>query len=63
MIVDILYKNFWPPVQTIPFYILFTMAELNQAVIAAKRQQDSVAPSLLNILVLWAFIIALAIFL
>ena len=37
------------------------MAELNQAGIAAKGQQDSVSPSLLNILALWAFIIALAI--
>lgn len=37
------------------------MAELNQAGIAAKAQQDSVTPSLFNILVLWAFIVALAI--
>ncbi len=37
------------------------MAESNQAGIAAKSQQDPVAPSLLNILVLWGFIIALAI--
>ncbi|MFL6388061.1 MAG: M20/M25/M40 family metallo-hydrolase [Terriglobales bacterium] len=37
------------------------MAELNQAGIAANGQQDSVAPSLLNILVLWGFIIALAV--
>src|SRR5438270_9223822 len=36
------------------------MAELNQAGIAAKAQQP-VAPSLLHILVLWGFIIALAI--
>jgi MFS family permease len=37
------------------------MAEMNQAGIAAKGQQDSVSPSLLNILVLWGFIIALPI--
>jgi hypothetical protein len=37
------------------------MAELNQAGIAAKSQQNSVAPSLVNILVLWGFIIVLAI--
>ena len=42
-------------------YILFTMAELNEGGIAAKSQQDSVTPSLFNILVLWAFIIVLAI--
>ncbi|HZE22403.1 MAG TPA: M28 family peptidase [Blattabacteriaceae bacterium] len=37
------------------------MAELNQAGIAAKSQKDFGAPSLLNILVLWGFIIALAV--
>ncbi len=37
------------------------MAELNEGGIAAKSQQGSVTPSLFNILVLWAFIIVLAI--
>jgi hypothetical protein len=37
------------------------MAELNQAGIAAEGQQDSVPPSLIKVLVLWGFIIALAI--
>jgi hypothetical protein len=38
------------------------MAELNQAGTATERQQDSTSPPLVNILVLWAFIIALAVF-
>ena len=37
------------------------MAELKQDGIASKGQQDSVPPSLVNILILWGFIIALAI--
>jgi hypothetical protein len=37
------------------------MAELNQAAIAAEGQQDSAPPSLVSILVLWFFIIALSI--
>jgi hypothetical protein len=37
------------------------MAEFNQAGIAAKSQQDSLGPSLWNILVLWGLIIALVI--
>src|SRR5438270_204809 len=40
------------PLQTIPIHLLFTMAELNQPAHAAEDQQDSVPPSLVNILVL-----------
>jgi hypothetical protein len=47
--------------QAILFYILFPMAELNQAGTTTEGQQDFVPPSLVKILVLWISIIALAI--
>jgi hypothetical protein len=54
------YKNY-SAVSHYSLYILFRMAELNQAGIAAEGQQDSAPSSFVRTLILWVCIIALAI--